>query len=74
MVGARVHICADEEARDPRLLTQEMLSEGITVLEIVPALLRDILQPFPQRTSFPRIEPITIADFHWRKSCTGSLQ
>ena len=39
MVGARVHIYADEEAHDPMLLTQRMLREEITVLEIVPALL-----------------------------------
>ena len=32
MVGARVHICADEEARDPALLMQEISREGITVL------------------------------------------
>ena len=37
MVGARVHICADEEARDPALLMQEISREGITVLEIVPS-------------------------------------
>jgi amino acid adenylation domain-containing protein len=52
MVGARVHICADEEARDPALLMQEMLREGITVLEIVPALLREILQPSPSGSAF----------------------
>ena len=32
MVGARVHICADEEMRDPALLMQEISREGITVL------------------------------------------
>ncbi|MEA3079815.1 MAG: hypothetical protein QOF05_1223, partial [Sphingomonadales bacterium] len=47
MVGARVHICTDEEARDPALLMQEISREGITVLEIVPALLREIIQPCP---------------------------
>ena len=47
MVGARVHICSDEETRDPALLMQEISREGITVLEIVPALLREILQPSP---------------------------
>ena len=43
MVGARVHICADEEVRDPALLMQEIAREGVTVLQIVPALLRAIL-------------------------------
>jgi amino acid adenylation domain-containing protein len=52
MVGARVHIYADEEAHDPMLLTQRMLREEITVLEIVPALLRTILQPFPRELAF----------------------
>ena len=28
MVGARVHICADEEVRDPALLVQEIEREG----------------------------------------------
>ena len=51
MVGARVHICADEEARDPALLMQEISREGITVLEIVPALLREILQPSPSESA-----------------------
>ena len=47
MVGARVHIIAGEEVRDPALLMQSMLREGVTVLEIVPSLLRAILQPQP---------------------------
>ena len=52
MVGARVHICADEEVRDPALLMQEISREGITVLEIVPALLREILQRVPNEPTF----------------------
>jgi amino acid adenylation domain-containing protein len=52
MVGARVHICADEKVRDPALLMQEILCEGITVLEIVPALLREILQRVPNEPAF----------------------
>src|SRR5206468_2712980 len=47
MVGARVHICADEEVRDPALLVQEIGREGVTVLQIVPALLRGILDRAP---------------------------
>lgn len=43
MVGARVHICGNEVAKDPILLAQEIAHEGITVLEIVPSLLRVIL-------------------------------
>jgi amino acid adenylation domain-containing protein len=47
MVGARAHICDDEVARDPALLAQEIGREGVTVLQIVPALLRSILERPP---------------------------
>ena len=47
MVGGRVHICANEETRDPALLIQEISREGVTVLEMVPSLLREILRPSP---------------------------
>ncbi len=43
MVGARVHICGSAIVQDPLLLAQEIEREGITVLEIVPSLLRVIL-------------------------------
>ncbi|QPF90417.1 non-ribosomal peptide synthetase [Bradyrhizobium commune] len=44
MVGARVHVCANAIAQDPILLAREIEREGITVLEIVPSLLRVILE------------------------------
>ena len=44
MVGARVHICADQIVADPALLAQEITREGLTVLQIVPSLLREILE------------------------------
>ncbi|WP_454624934.1 amino acid adenylation domain-containing protein [Bradyrhizobium cenepequi] len=44
MVGARVHICADEIVRDPELLAREIERAGVTVLQIVPSLLRVILE------------------------------
>ena len=50
MVGARVHICADEEVRDPALLMQEIGREGVTVLQIVPSLLRAILERTPNES------------------------
>ncbi|UFW48280.1 MULTISPECIES: non-ribosomal peptide synthetase [Bradyrhizobium] len=43
MVGARVHVCANAVVQDPIRLAQEITREGITVLEIVPSLLRVIL-------------------------------
>ena len=47
MVGGRVHICADEEVRDPALLAQAIGREGVTVLQIVPSLLRATLDRMP---------------------------
>jgi amino acid adenylation domain-containing protein len=43
VVGARVHICADDIVRDPARLMQEIGREGVTVLQIVPSLLREFL-------------------------------
>src|SRR5262249_38876360 len=47
IAGARVHICSDEEARDPILLAQQIEREKVTVLQIVPAMLRAILERVP---------------------------
>ncbi|WP_036011764.1 AMP-binding protein, partial [Bradyrhizobium yuanmingense] len=44
MVGARVHVCGSAIVQDPMLLAREIEREGITVLEIVPSLLRLILE------------------------------
>ncbi|MDE5446602.1 amino acid adenylation domain-containing protein, partial [Bradyrhizobium sp. CSA207] len=44
MVGARVHVCGNAIVQDPALLAGEIEREGITVLEIVPSLLRVILE------------------------------
>ena len=52
MVGARVHICADEEVRDPALLVQEIAREGVTILQIVPALLSGILERTSKEPAF----------------------
>jgi amino acid adenylation domain-containing protein len=43
LIGGRVHVFADEEVRDPALLARAIGREGVTVLQIVPALLRAIL-------------------------------
>jgi amino acid adenylation domain-containing protein len=47
IAGARVHICSDEEVRDPVLLGQQIEREGVTVLQIVPSMLRAILDRVP---------------------------
>jgi len=52
IVGARVHVCADAVVRDPVLLVQEISREGITVLQIVPSLLREILRLVPDEPAF----------------------
>ena len=52
MVGARVHICANQVTRDPRLLVQEIEREGVTILQIVPALLRAILEQTSKEPAF----------------------
>lgn len=50
MVGGRVHICADEEVRDPAQLAQLISREGVTVLQVVPSLLRAILDRMPSES------------------------
>ncbi len=43
LAGARVHICAAREVQDLALLVDVLGTEGVTVLQVVPALLRGIL-------------------------------
>jgi amino acid adenylation domain-containing protein len=50
IVGARVHIFADEEVRDPHQLAQVVGREGVTVLQVVPTLLRAILEQIPDES------------------------
>src|SRR5260221_13697007 len=52
MVGGRVHICADEVVRNPAVLMQEIGRERVTVLQIVPSLLRAILDRMPDEPSY----------------------
>jgi amino acid adenylation domain-containing protein len=52
MVGARIHICADDVVKDPALLAQEISREGVTVLQIVPSLLREILERASNESAF----------------------
>ncbi|AMN39127.1 non-ribosomal peptide synthetase [Rhodoplanes sp. Z2-YC6860] len=52
MVGARVHVCANEVVRDPALLMREIDREGVTVLQIVPSLLRAILDRMPDEPTY----------------------
>ncbi|WP_437675107.1 amino acid adenylation domain-containing protein [Sorangium sp. So ce131] len=43
LCGGRVHIVPDEIAGDPRRLVEEAEAQGITVLELVPSLLRELV-------------------------------
>jgi amino acid adenylation domain-containing protein len=51
MIGGRVHIFTDEEVRDPALLARRIEREGVTVLQIVPTLLRAILNRMPNEAA-----------------------
>ena len=58
MVGARVHICGNAIVQDPILLAREIEREDITVLEIVPSLLRVIIDRMDEarvRRAFARL-------------------
>jgi amino acid adenylation domain-containing protein len=44
IVGARIHIVTDEEVRDPALLMEACGRADVTVLQVVPSLLRRILE------------------------------
>jgi amino acid adenylation domain-containing protein len=65
MVGARVHICTEEEARDPALLVEAIRLEGVTVLQVVPSLLQGILERTPQEPVFSALARLR------RLICTG---
>jgi len=43
LVGGRVIIVGDEEARDPRALVEQMTAGGVTVWETVPSMLQAVL-------------------------------
>jgi len=65
MVGGRVHICAEDQVRDPALLTREIAREGVTILQIVPALLRAIVDRAANESCFS-----TLGRLRWL-ICTG---
>src|SRR6516225_720573 len=52
LVGGKVHICRDEAIRDPALLVREIAHAGVTVLQIVPTMLRAILDLTPSDPAF----------------------
>ena len=52
MVGARVHICPDDLMRDPPALMREIERQGVTVLQVVPSLLREFLARAPRDPAF----------------------
>jgi amino acid adenylation domain-containing protein len=50
LVGARIHIFNDEAARDPAQLLEQVEHQGISILEIVPSLLRMMLEEIALRS------------------------
>jgi amino acid adenylation domain-containing protein len=52
MAGARVHICPDDLMRDPPGLMREIERQGVTVLQVVPSLLREFLARAPDDPAF----------------------
>ncbi|WP_426386322.1 non-ribosomal peptide synthase/polyketide synthase [Pseudomonas brassicacearum] len=53
VLGATVHILADEVAHDPQRLLQVLASERLNVLEIVPSLMRTLLALCPCDLQLP---------------------
>ncbi|RKH00252.1 amino acid adenylation domain-containing protein, partial [Corallococcus sp. CA053C] len=49
LVGGRVHVYPEEVAGDPRRLFERVGEEGITILEVVPSLLRAALEDLSAR-------------------------
>ena len=68
MVGARVHICSNDEVRDPTLLVHEIAREGVTILQIVPPLLRVVLEGTRKEAAFR-----ALSQLRWLMSCGEAL-
>lgn len=49
VVGGAVHIFSDELAHDPQQLLQTVAQQGITILEVVPSVLRMMLEAMTQQ-------------------------
>ena len=43
LVGGKTHICSNDISHDPVLLLDQVVNHGVTILELVPSLLRMIL-------------------------------
>jgi len=55
-VGARVRVVSDEVVRDPEQLLFEWEEAGVTVAEVVPSLLRVLLEMLDRMEEAPRLE------------------
>lgn len=53
--GGQVHVFADQIAHDPQELFAHVVNEAITVLEVVPSLLRAFLDDADQRGWYPQL-------------------
>jgi amino acid adenylation domain-containing protein/non-ribosomal peptide synthase protein (TIGR01720 family) len=56
LVGGRVQIYDDDVARDPGRLLDRMEADGVTILELVPSLLRLLPEEARHRPAFPTLD------------------
>jgi amino acid adenylation domain-containing protein len=61
LVGGRTHIFRDEVAHDPSRLLDQVVAGGISLFEIVPSLLRSMLEDVARRAS----QPPDLAALRW---------
>ena len=73
MAGARVHVCGNAVVQDPILLAREIEREGITVLEIVPSLLRVILERMDEASNPARLLQTARPDLDRRAAAGRAL-
>ena len=58
VLGGRVHILSETAAKDPHALLETVTSGGITVVEIVPSLLRAVLQEIDEVPERPDLSAL----------------
>ncbi len=56
LVGGRTHIFDREQASDPKRLLAEVIQQGVTILEVVPSLLRLMLTEIEQNSAASRLD------------------
>jgi amino acid adenylation domain-containing protein len=57
-LGGRIQVFSEQTVKEPRILLDTVLSEGITILEIVPSLLRAVLQEINDSALHPDLSSL----------------